>query len=51
MNEEIFTPGVPTLSDDWIAQRTQHLIEEVATLRPVGTVACSLRASAEARSP
>jgi hypothetical protein len=34
MNEEIFTPGVPTLSDDWIAQRTQHLIEEVATPSP-----------------
>ncbi len=34
MNEELLTPGVPTLSDEWIAQRTQHLIEEVATPSP-----------------
>jgi hypothetical protein len=34
MNEELLTPGVPTLSDEWIAQRTQHLIEEVSTPSP-----------------
>jgi hypothetical protein len=31
MNEELLIPGVPALSDEWIAQRTQHLMEEVAT--------------------
>jgi hypothetical protein len=34
MNEELLTPGVPGLSDEWIAQRTQHLVEEVATPSP-----------------
>jgi hypothetical protein len=34
MNEELLTPGVPSLSDEWIAQRTQHLMEEVATPSP-----------------
>jgi len=34
MNEELLTPGVPALSDEWIAARTQHLIEEVATPSP-----------------
>lgn len=34
MNEELLIPGVPALSDDWIAQRTQHLMEEVATPSP-----------------
>jgi hypothetical protein len=34
MNEELFTPGVPALSDEWIAQRTQHLVEEVAIPSP-----------------
>lgn len=34
MNEELLTPGVPALSDDWIAQRTQHLLEEVANPSP-----------------
>jgi hypothetical protein len=34
MNEELLIPGVPTLSDEWIAQRTQHLLEEVATPSP-----------------
>jgi len=31
MNDEILTPGVPTLSDEWVAQRTQHIVEEIAT--------------------
>jgi hypothetical protein len=31
MNEELLIPGVPTLSDEWIAQRTQHLTQEVAS--------------------
>jgi hypothetical protein len=34
MNEGLLTPGVPTLSDEWIAQRTQHLMEEFATASP-----------------
>jgi hypothetical protein len=34
MNEELLIPGVPALSDEWIAQRTQHLLEEVATPSP-----------------
>ena len=34
MNEELLTPGVPALSDEWIAQRTQHLVEEVSTPPP-----------------
>jgi hypothetical protein len=34
MNEELLIPGVPALSDEWIAQRTQHLMEEVATPSP-----------------
>ena len=34
MNEELLTPGVPTLSETWIAQRTQHLMEEVASPSP-----------------
>ena len=34
MNEDLLTPGVPTLSDEWIMQRTQHLMEEVATPSP-----------------
>jgi hypothetical protein len=34
MNEELLIPGVPALSDEWIAQRTQHLVEEVATPSP-----------------
>jgi hypothetical protein len=34
MNRALLTPGVPTLSDDWIAQRTQHLLEEVTTSSP-----------------
>jgi hypothetical protein len=34
MNDKLLTPGVPTLSDEWIAQRTQHLIEEVTTPSP-----------------
>jgi len=34
MNEELLTPGAPALSDDWIAQRTQHLLEEVTTPSP-----------------
>ncbi len=31
MNEELLTPGVPTLSDEWVRERTQHLVEEIAT--------------------
>jgi hypothetical protein len=31
MNQELVTPGVPELSDEWIALRTHHLIDEVAT--------------------
>jgi hypothetical protein len=34
MNEELLTPGVPALSDEWIAVRTQHLVEEVTTPSP-----------------
>jgi hypothetical protein len=34
MNEELLIPGVPALSDEWIAERTQHLLEEVATSSP-----------------
>ncbi len=34
MNEELLTPGVPALSDEWIAQRTQHLMQEVASPSP-----------------
>ena len=34
MNEDLLNPGVPALSDEWIAQRTQHLLEEVATPSP-----------------
>ena len=34
MNEELLIPGVPALSDEWIAQRTQHLMEEVAAPSP-----------------
>jgi len=34
MNEDLLTPGVPELSDEWIALRTQHLMEEVATPSP-----------------
>jgi hypothetical protein len=34
MNEDLLTPGVPALSDEWIALRTQHLMEEVATPSP-----------------
>jgi hypothetical protein len=34
MNEELLIPGVPALSDEWIAARTQHLMEEVATPSP-----------------
>ncbi len=34
MNEDLLTPGVPSLSDEWIAQRTQHLIEEVTSPSP-----------------
>lgn len=34
MNEELLVPGVPALSDEWIAQRTQHLLVEVATPSP-----------------
>jgi hypothetical protein len=34
MNEELLIPGVPALSDEWIAERTQHLVEEVATPSP-----------------
>jgi hypothetical protein len=34
MNQELLIPGVPALSDQWIAQRTQHLLEEVATPSP-----------------
>ncbi len=31
MNNELLIPGVPELSDAWIARRTQHLIDEVTT--------------------
>src|SRR5580700_668062 len=34
MNEELRTPIVPALSDEWMAQRTQHLVEEVTTPSP-----------------
>jgi hypothetical protein len=34
MTEELLTPGVPVLSDEWIAQRTQHLVEEVSAPAP-----------------
>jgi hypothetical protein len=34
MNEELLTPGVPALSDEWIAMRTQLLMEEVAAPSP-----------------
>jgi hypothetical protein len=34
VNEELLIPGVPALSDDWIAARTQHLVEEVSTPSP-----------------
>jgi hypothetical protein len=34
MNDDLLIPGVPALSDEWIAQRMQHLIEEVATPSP-----------------
>jgi hypothetical protein len=34
MNEELLAPGVPALSEAWIAQRTQHLIDEVSTPSP-----------------
>lgn len=27
---ELLTPGIPSLSDEWIAQRTQHLVEEIS---------------------
>jgi hypothetical protein len=34
MNEVIDTPGVPELNDEWIAVRTQHLIDEVTAPSP-----------------
>jgi hypothetical protein len=34
MNEELLIPGVPALSDEWITERTQHLVEEVGTPSP-----------------
>jgi hypothetical protein len=34
MNEGLLIPGVPALSDEWITQRTQHLIEEVVNPSP-----------------
>jgi hypothetical protein len=34
MNEELLIPGVPALSDEWVTQRTQHLIEEVTNPSP-----------------
>ena len=34
MNEELLIPGVPALSDEWIAHRTQHLMEEVVAPSP-----------------
>jgi len=34
MNEELGTPSVPELSDEWISQRTQHLVEEVSVPSP-----------------
>jgi hypothetical protein len=34
MNQEIVTPGVPELSEAWIALRTQHLMEELTSPSP-----------------
>lgn len=34
MNEELSIPGVPALSDEWITERTQHLVEEVVNPSP-----------------
>jgi hypothetical protein len=34
MNTEFITPGVPSLSDEWIALRTEHLVEEVTRPSP-----------------
>jgi hypothetical protein len=34
MNEELVTPHVPELSDEWIALRTQHLVDEVSASSP-----------------
>ena len=31
MNEDLLTPGVPALSDEWVTERTQYLVEEIAT--------------------
>ena len=34
MNDELIAPSVPDLSDEWIAQRTEHLVEEIVAASP-----------------